>query len=31
MDKAIELIKESLKSDPMTLPARPPYPDKSKK
>ncbi|HVP57554.1 MAG TPA: S41 family peptidase [bacterium] len=31
LDKAIELIKESLKQDPMTLPSHPPYPDKSMK
>ena len=31
LDKAIELINEMLKKDPMTLPAYPPYPDKSKK
>jgi tricorn protease len=31
LDKAIELIKESLKADPMTLPVHPAFPDKSMK
>jgi tricorn protease len=30
LDKAIDLVKEELRKNPVTLPSPPPYPDKSK-